>query len=251
MKWIIIGMGFFFVTFSIGAGTFLETFDDRNLEEWQELVQLNNPPGTWEIIDDELHAVSHDPSIRLRITGDDTWEDYTIEFDVKPLEKHGVGGIFIAARVKETWVVYCSIADPVVLVDGKPLPGSRMSCAYGNLHDVIFVQLHAEPHQLLRLKKWAHLKLSVHDNMVTFWINEKQVMKPTELLNDKDRQHPELGRIRGFPDFLTGGVGFGLANYTARFDNMTIIGDSIPNKGGLVVKSAGKLATAWASLKRF
>jgi len=37
----------------------VKTFDDGALEEWQALVQLNNLPGSWEIIDDELHAVSH------------------------------------------------------------------------------------------------------------------------------------------------------------------------------------------------
>jgi len=125
-----------------------------------------------------------------------------------------------------------------------------MSCEYGNLHDVIAIRLHAEPHLQLRLKKWAHLKLSVHDNMVTFWINEKQVMKLTELLNLKGAQLQEFN-FNEFPDILTGGAGFGLANYTVLFDNITITGDSIPNKGGLVVKPIGKLAATWASLKRF
>jgi len=125
-----------------------------------------------------------------------------------------------------------------------------MSCEYGNLHDVIAIRLHAEPHPQLRLKKWAHLKLSVHDNMVTFWINEKQVMKLTELLNLKGAQLQEFN-FNEFPDILTCGAGFGLANYTARFDNITITGDSIPNKGGLVGKPIGKLAATWASLKRF
>ena len=55
----------------------------------------------------------------------------------------------------------------------------------------------------------------------------------------------------GFPDFLTGGAGFGLANYTARFDNITIAGASIPNRGGLAVTPGGKLAMAWGNLKRF
>ena len=238
--------------FSAVAGTFLETFDDRELQGWQELIQLNNPSGSWEIIDDELHAVSRETFLRLLTTGDNTWENYTIKFDVKPLKKHGISDISIAARVKGTWLIYCSIADPVVLVDGEPLLGSRVSCVYGNLHGVIFLILHTEPHPLLKLNKWSHLKLSVDGNMVAFWVNEKQVMKPTAIRNLKDVQHGGRNfNFAGFPDFRTGSVGFGLANYTARFDNITVTGDTIPNSGGFAVTPQEKVTTTWAQLKQF
>ena len=238
--------------FSAVAGTFLETFDDRELQGWQELIQLNNPSGSWEIIDDELHAVSRETFLRLLTTGDNTWENYTIKFDVKPLKKHGISDISIAARVKGTWLIYCSIADPVVLVDGEPLLGSRVSCVYGNLHGVIFLILHTEPHPLLKLNKWSHLKLSVDGNMVAFWVNEKQVMKPTAIRNLKDVQHGGHNfNFAGFPDFRTGSVGFGLANYTARFDNITVTGDTIPNSGGFAVTPQEKVTTTWAQLKQF
>ena len=71
-------------------------------------------------------------------------------------------------------------------------------------------------------------------------------MEPTRL-----QIFRQIEAFNGFPDFLTGGVGFGLANYTARFDNITITGDSIPNRGGLSVKPTGKLATTWGDLRRF
>lgn len=248
MKFMCIVTVLFLLPFFGWSGTFLETFDAGGLEEWQELVQLREAPGSWEIVNDELHAVSPDPAMRLLTTGDETWEDYTLEFDVKPLKKHGIGAIVIAARVNGTWVVSCRIADTVVLVDGKGIPGERVYCDYGNFHDVIFVELHIEPHPLLRLNKWAHLKLSVQDNIVTFWINEKQVMEPAELLVLKGVEQ-EGFNFDEFPDFLTGGVGFGLANYTARFDNITVTGDSIPNSRGFAVKSEGKLTTTWGSLK--
>ena len=234
--------------FSVWAGTFMDTFDDGDLEGWRELIQLNNAPGSWKIIDDELHAVSHELFIRLLITGDDTWKNYTLEFDVKPLEKHGIGVIAIAARVKETWVMYCSIEDRIEIVDGKARPGSRVNCVAGNLHDVIFISLHSKPHALLRLNKWSNLKLTVHQNTTAFSINGKQVIEPTEIPNFKGALHPDFNE---FPDFLMGGAGFGLANYTARFDNITITGDSIPNKGGLSVSPRAKLTTIWGQLKRF
>ena len=248
MKCICIATVLFLFPFSGWSGTFLETFDDKDLEGWRELVQLKEAPGSWKIVNDELHAISPDPAMRLLTTGDDTWEDYTLEFDVKPLKKHGIGAIVIAARVNGTWVVSCRIADTVVLGGGGGIPGERVYCDYGNFHDVIFIGLHIAPHPLLKLNKWAHLKLSVQDNIVTFWINEKQVMEPTELLDLKGVQHEEFN-FDEFPDFLTGGVGFGLANYTALFDNISVTGDSVPNSGGFAVTPHGKLTTTWSNLK--
>ncbi|MYA98084.1 hypothetical protein F4X90_00165, partial [Candidatus Poribacteria bacterium] len=219
------------------AGTFIETFKDGDLEAWQELVRLDKAPGVWEVVDGELQTVSREKFVRLLTTGDSTWRDYTVEFDVKPLNKHGIGAITIAARVQGTWVVLCSIEDPVELVEGKP-PRQReqISCVYGDFHDIIFIRLHAGPHPLLKLKKWSHLKLSVHDNIFNFSVNEKQVMGPAEMPNLIGV--PDFGH---FPDFRTGGVGFGIANYTARFDNITVTGDSVPNSGGFTVTPQEKL----------
>jgi hypothetical protein len=237
----------FLLPFSALAGTFLETFDDKDLEDWQELVQLNKVPGSWEVVDGELHAISRETFLRLLTTGNDTWGDYTVEFDVKPLKKHGIGRISIAARVNGTSVVYCAIHDPVVIVGDKPpVHEPRADCVAGNLHNVIFAPLNEAPHALLKLNRWSHLKLSVQGNIFTFWVNDKEVMEPTELLIFK-----QVEAFKEFPDFLSGGVGFGLSNYTARFDNITVTGDSIPNKGGLSVTPQGKLATTWAQLREF
>ena len=247
MKPIIIVVTLFLCPFPGWTGTFLETFDDGELEDWTELVQLNNLTGSWEIVDDELHAISHETFLRLLTTGDDTWEDYTIEFDVKPLKKHGIGGISIAVRVQEAWIVYCSISDPVIIIgDNPPFQEARIGCFAGSLHRPSFADLLFEPHPLLRFNRWSHLKLSVQGDIFTFWINEKQVMEPTRL-----QIFRQIEVFNDFPDFLIGGVGFGLANYTARFDNITITGDSIPNRGGLSVKPTGKLAMTWGDLKRF
>ena len=91
------------------------------------------------------------------------------------------------------------------------------------------------------------MKLSVSGNILTLWVNGKQILGVMEI--------PEPivvpGLLEEFPEFLTGGAGFGLTNYTARFDNITIIGEGIPDKGGLSVEPRAKLATMWASLKQF
>jgi len=247
MQFVTIVVILFFLTTSISAGTFIETFNDDDLEDWHELVRLDQAPGVWEVVDDELQTISREKFVRLLTTGDSTWKDYTVEFDVKPLNKHGIGAITIAARVQGTWVVLCSIEDPVELVEGKPpLHREQISCVYGDFHDVIFVRLHAAPHPLLKLNKWAHLKMRVHNNIFSFSVNEKQVMGPAKMPNLIGV--PVFGH---FPNFRTGGVGFGLANYTARFDNLIITGKDIPNKGTLPVAPSGKLATTWGHLKQF
>ena len=241
----------FLLPFSASAGTFLETFDDGDLEGWQELVQLKEAPGSWVILNDELHAVSPDLVMRLLTTGDETWEDYTIEFDVMPLTKHGRSAIAIAARVKGSVLFYCSFADIVVQGNNNPLIGGWLSCVKGDLHDAEFTVLYFEAHPLLRLNKWSHIKLSVKGENFALWLNGKQIAETGDdfaIMRAGKKIKMQAGTLIGFS---TGGVGFGLANYTALFDNITATGDSIPNKGELAVTPGGKLAITWGQLKKF
>lgn len=241
----------FLLPFSALAGTFLETFDDGDLEGWQELVQLNEAAGSWNVINDELHAVSHEGFLRLLTTGDDTWEDYTLEFDVKPLKKHGRGAIAIAARVKGSLLFYCSFADQVIFDNKDPRLDSFLNCMKGDLHDGEFTVLYFESHPLLRLNKWSRLKLSVKGTNFIFSLNGKEIAETGDnfaLPHNGQKIKTKAGKLTSF---RTGGVGFGLANYTALFDNITVTGDSIPNNGGLVVASQGKLTTTWGQLKQF
>jgi len=241
----------FLLPFSASAGTFLETFGDGNLEGWQELVLLKDAPGSWVIINSELHAVSHETHLSLLTTGDDTWEDYILEFDVKPLKKHGKGAIAIAARVKGNLLFYCSFADTVILGNKDPHIGPFLNCMKGDLHDGIFTVLYFEPYPLLKLNKWAHLKLSVKGKHFIFSLNGKEVAETGDdfaLMQKGLKIKTKAGTLTSFP---TGGVGFGLANYTVLFDNITVTGDSIPNNGGLAVTPVGKLAATWGQLKQF
>ena len=248
MKFVIIVAILFLLPLSVWAGTFLETFDGKELDEWQE-IWVDKATAVWEVVDGELHAESREAYIHLLTTGDSTWEDYTMEFDVKPLKKHGIGGILIAVRVDETWLVHCSISDPVIIRgDDPPVQERRISCLAGGFHRPLPPQavLMDELHPLLRLNRWAHLKLGVEGDMFTFYLNGEQIMAPTQLQIFRG-----IDVFANFPDFQTGGVGFGLWNYTAIFDNITVTGDSVPNGGNFDVTSQGKLTTTWGNLKRF
>ena len=232
MKSVTIVVVLFLLPFSASAGTFVETFDDKDLQDWQALtmVNLDAAQAAWEVLDGELQGISQASLVSLLTIGDKAWKDYIVEFDVKPIKKHGPGSIAIAARKKKTWIITCMIGDMEF-----PDPESKAICFSGDFHDNRYVVLNSEAAPLLTLETWSHLKLSVHGTTFTFWINGKRILEA------RDQE----------ANFLTGGIGFGLANYTARFDNITITGDTIPNKGRLAVTPGGKLATTWGTLKRF
>ncbi len=241
MKSANIGVILFLLISSTFAGTFIETFDDGNLDGWQELIwhKLDIGDVSWEITNGELRTSVPLGIPRLLTMGDERWHDYVVEFDVKPVEKHGHGSITIAARVVDSWAVWCRIGDgPQIGPEG----GSRATCLVGNFHHIkdqtkMFA---TTPNPLLRENRWSTLKLKVEGDMLTFSINGKNILGPM-VLEFED----------GWPSFLAGGVGLGLAGYTAFFDNMRVTGNTVLDNGGFAVAPKKKLATTWGKLKRF
>ena len=239
----------FLLPLSVWAGTFLDTFEDGNLDGWREVVPWDRVPGSWEIVEGGLHGVGEDISLRLFTTGNDTWKDYTVEFDVRLLKRRpGTPRISIAVRVQEKWIVECIMMEPVIVLPGGGNVPEKgwVHCFAGSLNGGKVEGLLLEPHPRLKLFRWVHLKLRAEGNIFTFWVNGEQVMEPTEL-----RIRRDLEGFADFPEFQTGGVGIGLSNCTARFDNVTVTGDSIPDSGDFAVTPQGKLATTWGHLKRF
>ena len=233
MKLIIVGLSILLFTFSVWAGTFVENFDEQNLKDWQELrvFDVKIAPGSWKIIDGTLEATVMDkigPRLPLLLTiGDDTWKNYEIQFDVMPLEEHGPGLFVIAARITEDWGLVCM--NGVLSLEH----GSNASCFGGKLPSNILKTFGETKYPPLKLKEWSTLKLLVDKANMIFSINGKKVLESPLL-----------------PHF-EGGVGFGLANYTARFDNITVIGEGVPDKGKLSVMPQAKLVTTWGLLKNF
>ena len=230
---------------SASAGKFIETFDD-GLADWQELNAHDAVFGAWKIIDAELEMTNPGGGARFFTTGDETWQDYSIEVNVKPLEKRGPGNIGILARIKGSRAVWCLVSD-LFLND----PESKVMCISRDFDEKTGEALYIKPHRLLKLDKWSKLKLSVGGDHFTFSINGKKITEtgdPFILLHNGEKLMLKTKDIASHP---TGRTGFGLANYTARFDNITITGEGIPDKGGLSVVPRAKLATTWASLKRF
>ena len=250
MKIVLVVGGIFLFLLSVSAGTFVETFEGRDLDEWQEVILLDFKimPGTWEVIDGELQGIYQSGLMTFLMMGDERWHNYVIELDVKPLEKHGPGRIGIVARMQESVGLACTIGDSSIPI---PTPGSSAICWVGDFLDNRFEVFGFAATPLLTLETWSTLKLSVKDETFIFWINGKKIIETGEpfifIFGDRHIRE-KAGRLLNFP---TGGTGFGLSNYTARFDNIVITGDGIPNKGRLSVLPQTKLATMWSRLKQF
>ena len=120
---LIIGGILLFQTLPVSAGTFFETFDRRDLKDWEEVNERNFGDGEWRIVDGVLHAESKDNAIRMLVIKDAAWHDYEIEIDVMPLDRHGRGHIVLAARVNETHAIVFAIGNifwnaPAPIVSG-------------------------------------------------------------------------------------------------------------------------------------
>lgn len=247
MKSVITGLTMFLLTFSALAGTFVETFNGRNLDGWEQLIQsdFEANPDSWEIIDGELQGTNRGGLLRFLTMGDEKWRNYTVEFDVKPLHKHGPGSIGVAARVQ-------GVGGVVGMVGDAPFPlhkdRSHVVCFGGDFHGNKFWVFGSEINLSLRLKKWSTMKLQVDENVFTFWINGKQVLKAEDQWVNNENALKARGEAF---QFRTGGVGVVISSYTARFDNMVITGRDISNQGQFSVTPQAKLATTWGTLKGF
>jgi hypothetical protein len=267
---LIIGGILLFQTLPVSAGTFFETFDNFNLKDWEEVKERNTPAGKWSVDNGVLQGESKDNAIRMLVIKDAAWQDYEVELDVMPLARHGRGHIVLAARVNQTYAIVFAIGNifwnapsPIVsgfvfelntgarvglplilvkigdLINGRP-QGEIVDelLRVGVITDVCTTVL---PHPFLERAEWTQLKLRVAQKWFMLWVNGESVLS----LSCRFDSFAFLEE-----DLNVGSVGFGLAGYTARFDNLKITGEDVPNHGGLSVQPQGKLAVTWGQLKQ-
>ena len=278
--WMIIGGTLFLLTMSVSAGTFLETFENFNLKDWEEVNERNAPVGEWRGVNGELHAESKDDATRMLVIKDAAWHDYEVELDVMPLVRHGRGHIVLAARVNQTYAVVFAIGNifwnapspivsgvvlnlPMGRIAGLPLFFARIDKFFnmeldklnevfnGPAREEIQEEILKEgasmncttvlPYSFLKTREWSHLKLRVDQEQFTLSVDGENVLSFTCLFDNFAFLEEDLN---------VGSVGFGLAGYTARFDNLKITGEDVPNHGGLSVQPQAKLTVTWAQLKQ-
>ena len=268
-----------FQTLSVSAGTFVETFDNFNLKDWEEVTEGNTPAGEWRGVNGVLHAESKDNAIRMLVIKDAAWHDYEVELDVMPLNRHGRGHIVLAARVNQTYAIVFAIGNifwnapspivsgvvlklPTGQIAGLPLFFARIDKFFNmeldKLNEVfngpalegIQEEILKEgasmncttvlPHSFLKMREWSHLKLHVAQERFILSLNGENVLSFTCLFDNFAFLAEDLN---------VGSVGFGLAGYTARFDNLKITGEEVPNHGNLSVQPQRKLTGTWGQIK--
>ena len=259
---LIVGSILFLLTLSVSAGTLVDTFDDRGLIDWKEVNVKNSRPGKWRVFNGEVRAESKDNDIRMLVLKDAEWTNYEVELDVMPLDRDGQGHIVLAVRVTQTRAIVFTIGDifwdapfPIVTgtilnledgdLEGLPLWVRRKGDQKNNI-DILRdgVNLPCKtvyPHPFLKTNEWSHLKLKVSGDLFMFWVNDKLVMNLICRLDD-------FVPLKG--DLAIGSVGFGIAGYTALFDNFVVTGEGIPNRGRLSVQPQDKLVLTWGMLKQ-
>jgi hypothetical protein len=211
------------VTLPAWAGTFRDDFEDGNLDGWQQLW----PQGAmiWKVVDGELECSRLSQWTAGLVTGEASWTDYTIEADVKLLQDHGPGDFDLFARATTNdngyaFLVGDWVGQPSVYVQQMPDLNMKVTEPFGPLEQGV----------------WHHVKLEVEGNKFTFWINDEEII---------DYQDST---------YQAGMVGLGVANYTARFDNVIITGPEIPDVMPPTwkeqpVNPRHRLATTWAKIK--
>ena len=211
------------VSLSCRAGTFRDDFEDGDLDGWKQIW----PDGAmiWKIVDGELECVRMSQWSAGIVTGEASWTDYTIDADVKLIRDHGAGDFDLLARANTNdngyaFLVGDWVGEPSVYVQRMPDLDMKET----------------KPFDALKLDTWHHVKLEVEGSNFTFWINDDKVV---EYQDDTYKE---------------GMTGFGVANYTVRFDNLVITGPDVPDVTpptweGQPVEPRNRLIKTWAEIK--
>jgi len=205
------------------SGTLIDDFEDGDLDGWRQLW----PQGAmiWKSLDGELECSQRSQWSAELVIGELSWKDYTIECDVRLLQDHGAGDVDLFARITAPDNGYGFLVG-----DWQ----GRAEAFVQRLPEIAIKK--REPFDPLEMDVWHHLKLEAEGNKFVFWINDE---KAIEYQDEK---------------YQSGMPGLGLANYTARFDNVIISGSDVPDTipttwEGQPVESEEKLATCWGAIK--
>ena len=179
----------------------------------------------WKVVDGELECSRLKPRSAIIATGEVSWTDYAFEADVKLLVDHGLGDFDLAVRMTSNndgyaFLVGDWVGEPSVYVQLVPDLGMKI----------------IEPFDALEMDTWHHVKVKTEGDKFTFWVNNRKVIEYQDGM------------------YQTGMVGFGVSNYTLRFDNVVITGEGVPNVRPPTwqdrpVEPGGKLTSTWAQIK--
>jgi hypothetical protein len=233
---------------STWAGTSRYNFEDSDqLNDWEQLVEPEHPGGQWSIENGELLFRAQDNwwFANLLIIGDETWEDYELEYRFKIdrtflppdcANSYGVIGVLVHLQLgDESRAVYIGPhdfnADGIWETNYSATLTGTSFLGVGNAFSSTGTVL-SEPANL-KEGTWYTTRIIVSGNQYE-WFTDNQSMWNFE---------------GGFHELTSGAVGLYTRNCEARFDDVTITGDTIPD-AVTAVSPHGKLTATWGEIKR-
>ena len=221
MRYILFASLLCLLAISAQAGTFVDDFEDGNLDGWGEVLNLGGGISEWKVEDGILTCRRpSDPSTFL-LFGEKDWKNYTIEFDARMVEKlsnyHAIG---MDLRLQNTANgVWCALR-------GGANTANIVVWANNN-----FAKQDTKPFAF-ELNRWYRLKGVANDDSFEFYVDGELVAS----LSDSN--------------FSTGYVDLDANGCLAHFDNVVITGDDVPDSSSLAAISAsGKLAATWGQIR--
>ena len=227
MKHTIVGLTLFLLITSAWAGTFMDDFEDGNMDEWS--LSSAGAGGTWKIENGELILEGSGGAsyFGFGIEGPD-WKDYTIKVKLK-ITKHVV-------------TAFAEQAGMVFRADEEASYGVLL----GTLGGANIKRLHTY-HCNLRLGGVPqHLQTVPFDWEVNTWYVLKAVIE-----GDNFKYYVNDDLIMEYMDatYPAGGVGLVVtASTAAHFDDFCVTGEDIPDNFRPVFPKA-KIATKWGAIK--
>jgi len=229
------------------SGTLRYNFEDTNqLNDWKQLVEPEHPGGQWFIENGELLFKSQDNWCFANIffIGNDTWTDCEVEYRFR-IDKtllppgcansYGLIGVLVHLQFgDEIQGIYTGPhdfdGDKIWEINISAILAGSSLLGVGDAFSVI--DLMTEPANL-KEGVWYSSRVIANGNQYEWFIDGQSMWQF------------EASSIQ----LMHGAVGLYTRNCEARFDDVTITGDTIPN-AVTTVSPRGKLAAAWGEIKR-
>ena len=202
------------------AGTWRDDFEDKNTREWK-IIKPTMRNQKWQINKGEAVGEIFQPGDwNLWITGNPKWKNYSVSCLAKLVNEKNEPAIGLALhwRTNSRYLFYIDYTRGLAIIYREALANIGVSTPFA-----------------AKIDTWYKLTATVYeDGKLEFQID--------------DTVHTILD-----PDPLPGGqAGLVVMDGRARFDNVEITGDDIPNGGPgrpFAVAPQDKLATTWGNLK--
>ena len=205
------------------AGTWRDDFEDKDTKEW-EIYNLNRQVEKWWIDKEEaVGQIFEEGFMSLWLTGKLEWHNYSLSCRAKLVEDKDASaslGLTLYDRGDEDlrYLFFINFTEGTVSII-KATPDRWFIRNFPFVADK---------------DTWYQLKASANDELLEFQVDDQVFIG------------------RDLEPFKSGQVGLVVSNAQARFDDIEISGENIPNGGpgrARAVEGKGKLATTWAQIK--